>query len=530
MTAWQRQRQGVARQLLLFSISVLYLLVVPYCQGFAPVSHLCKNGPFVRRAILLQQPVGAAAAAVSAAVVQQAHCSYSPTLLTMSSPNNNNNDNVNSSYRFDITKAVFDLYSLRQIRGDALTKYNSLNQSEPLRINLSALAAFILAVTPLLAPELSADGSSLTVPQTASVLVGAVVAAANFVRECQRRDRQLTRLEKELQAVNLTIRRPASLIADAPYQTRAVRIAAEQQKSGLRVLAIAGNAAQLTHALQELAVFGRRLTQANCMVVAVPVNYGVDTVPKIVQQLHLGRPPWLAQAGDVDQWRAYLESLGSDGNNNDNDDDNKSDNASSLTWFGLSAGGRSFGSGTTAPIWLQMLGQHLRPMTVLDQDDPAIRRAGAVETESAVLEQQVAFYRALTTGDEAAMLQICDSAAADSVSAVVKAGGRLDAWSTCLEDGNRPANMKASDQDVTVVTDSTAISTCIEFPADLAGATLLAVQTWVQRDEEGGWKLAQHQTIPWADQAAAGTLLCDCRGCVTLVRAPDKRTFGGLIG
>ena len=41
--------------------------------------------------------------------------------------------------QFDITKPTFDLLSFRQIRSDALLRYNSLNQSEPLRINLFLL-------------------------------------------------------------------------------------------------------------------------------------------------------------------------------------------------------------------------------------------------------------------------------------------------------------------------------------------------------------------------------------------------------
>jgi hypothetical protein len=36
-----------------------------------------------------------------------------------------------SMSRFDITKPVFDLYSLRQVRGDALNKYSSLDQVPP---------------------------------------------------------------------------------------------------------------------------------------------------------------------------------------------------------------------------------------------------------------------------------------------------------------------------------------------------------------------------------------------------------------
>lgn len=82
------------------------------------------------------------------------------------------------------------------MRGDALAKYSSLNQ---LRINLSALLAFTFLVSPWLAQEL--NDIPLTLPQTIGAGVGAWARAGVFVRECQRRSRQLTRLEKELTAL-----------------------------------------------------------------------------------------------------------------------------------------------------------------------------------------------------------------------------------------------------------------------------------------------------------------------------------------
>jgi hypothetical protein len=101
-----------------------------------------------------------------------------------------------------------------------------------------------------------------------------------------------------------------------------------------------------------------------------------------------------------------------------------------------------------------------------------------------------------------------------------------------MEQGARPAGMVISGLDVFVASDTIAYSTCIEFPvnAGFDGATLLAVQRW-SRGEESDWRLELHQTIPWSmGSRAGGTLRCDCRGCVALARAQDKRTFGGLIG
>lgn len=116
------------------------------------------------------------------------------------------------------------------------------------------------------------------------------------------------------------------------------------------------------------------------------------------------------------------------------------------------------------------------------------------------------------------MLQLCDGRLDERVSAVTAEGGRLDDWKSRLEDGARLAGMKVADVVVTLLSPTSAFSTCIEFPASAEMATLLAVHEWTKVD--GGWKLSRHQTIPWTDMvAAAGTLICDGRGCVSLVRS-----------
>ena len=58
------------------------------------------------------------------------HHNYQCSALSMSNNLNNNNNN------FDLSKPTFDLFAFRSIRNDALLQYNTLNQSEPLRINL----------------------------------------------------------------------------------------------------------------------------------------------------------------------------------------------------------------------------------------------------------------------------------------------------------------------------------------------------------------------------------------------------------
>jgi len=93
--------------------------------------------------------------------------------------------------------------------------------------------------------------------------------------------------------------------------------------------------------------------------------------------------------------------------------------------------------------------------------------------------------------------------------------------------------MKVSGADSVVVSDTEAYTTVVEFPpnAGIDSATLLAQQRWTRPSRNDAWKLELHQTIPWSTETTAqGTLRCDRRGCVALTRAPERRTFGGIIG
>lgn len=409
---------------------------------------------------------------------------------------------LSSNDSFDISKPVFDLYAWRSVRGDALAKYNSLNQSEPLRINLSALFALTCFASPSLAEEINAEALSL--PQTALTVVLGLACSAAFVRENQRRAKQLTRLEKELAALSLTIRLPTSILADAAF-AKPVSIQQLQRKSASRVIAVTGTAAELAPTLQELRVLGRRLTQANTYVVVIPT----DGSTRADWGLPNERFTWLAEPAVVLQWKTYFATL-SEG--------------SDFKWFGLSSSGRSFGSGQgSRPVsWIQMLGQHLRPTDILDENDVS------KEDVDNVLSQMDLFYDALVQGNLEQMRSVCAEEQCKEVTGVIQAGGRLDDWKSCLQEGNRPAGMRVSGADVTIISKELAFSTVIEFPSAIEGATLLAMQKWIR--QAGEWRLARHQTIPWAENAAAGTLICDCRGCVSLTRSANRRTFGGLIG
>ena len=434
------------------------------------------------------------------------HSEVSPSRLFVQS-----SDNVS----FDISKPVFDLYAFRSVRGDALTKYNSLNQSEPLRINLAALALFTCLASPWLAEEFG-DGA-LTLPQTAGAILLALASGAAFVRETQRRSNQLARLEKELEALDLTIRLPTNMLADSPFQSAATVRQLLRQES-IRLLAVHGTADELKSSVEQLRVLGRRLVQANAYVVIIPTDNSSRADWGLTDK---ERYAWLANPEDMEKWKSYFGTVLKT--------QEGTAPSSTFRWFGLTSSGRSFGSGTTFPSWLQVMGKSLLPTAVLVETDPPVVDDDSRE-EAAILERQELFYSALTTGAEAKLSSGFDNKTATAVSDVMQQGGRLDAWQTCLADGARPEGMKIADADVTLVSGTLAFSTCIEFPALIPGASLLAVHTWVRASTADEWSLQQHQTIPWADSPAGGTLICDCRGCVSLVRSEERRTFGGLLG
>ena len=420
--------------------------------------------------------------------------------------------------QYDISKPVFDLYALRSVRGDALTKYNSLNQSEPLRINLYALGVLVFLSLPALSNDV--NGVPLTLPQAGVSILGAVGSTFFFIRECQKRSRQLTRIEKELVARDLRLRPPASVLADRPFGDALSIRSLQEYGGGPRVLALySATAGEMKKVLASLRVFGKRLTQANVLVIAIVRQGNLDA----------DRCTWLATPGNPKDWIDYFDSLSVD-------DTNDKSPLQTFKWFGLSNTGRSFGSGAgEPPSWLQLFGQHLRPLDIIDPEDTPLDDSSVASstTVQAVLGQQQVFYDALTNGKLAQLESVFLRNETQQVTNVMNEGGRLDSWKYCLEDGSRPEGMKIGNADVVMETETRAFSTCIEYPvADgLVDARLLAVQEWMREDTSSDWKIVQHQTIPWTtDVAAAGTLICDCRGCVSLVRGNQRRTFGGLIG
>ena len=158
--------------------------------------------------------------------------------------------------------------------------------------------------------------------------------------------------------------------------------------------------------------------------------------------------------------------------------------------------------------------------------DATDKDADTTSEEEEVLAQVKTFYAALTTGDQEGIDTVFSPSNSKEVSEVIDMGGRIDPWKDCLAEGARPSEMQISGADVTIVSDTEAYTTCIEFPANtgMDSASLLAVQRFIRADKNEPWKLDLHQTIPWNLEAKAqGTLQCDCRGCVALTRRKERR-------
>ena len=418
-----------------------------------------------------------------------------------------------SSSSFDLSKPVFDLYSLRSVRGDALTRYNTVNQSEPLRINLSLILTALLLCSPILVPEVT-NNTALTTPQLVLNLVGAVATAYLGVwRNSVARNRQLRRWERELSALELTIQLPnvydASSSSSSSTNRKTIERIGDSIENGKNVVAMRNFHTAVT---DEFHALRRRWRQAG--VIVVSDNDDDDDDRK--------RFSWTASPSDAKAYRAFWDEQLQTSTASSSSSSSSSNSVGG--WFGLAANtGRSFGSGSRPPSsWLQVLGQSLPPLQEFSAEDDAAKDGSSrrmMMMDPALRQQQTAFYTTLTTTEDAADTMahtIFSNTTADQVSEVIAQGGRLDPWSSCLEPDARPVGLTIVDVDDYIPSSSVAgqqYTTCVEVTA--TGETLLAVQTW---NEDDG-KLLLHQTIPWSSSApAAGTLLCDCRGCVSLVR------------
>lgn len=441
-----------------------------------------------------------------------------------------------SNNQFDMSKPTFDPLTLRSIRNDALIQYSSTNQSEPLRINLY----FLLACTFFAFPTISeAVGIQLpdNVPDFVSTLAsiaGGAGSFALFLRECKARSKQLNRIEREMNAEFLNVKLPDALGGGIKSLKE---LGVNRQK---KVIAISGSREDVKKVLAEGQVLRRRLVQSNCLLVVLPydISKSTDGVDVASTKWEWGKEDsgilggrWIAQADNLSTWIEYFTGLGNQKKDDGKLDEQNSQSVDSLIWFGLNANRRSFGSGigSSSLYFLQLMGSFLRPVAVLNDDDPP-----DTNSDQDLITAQSTFYNALTTGNGDLMKSVWSSSPyAKEVKDVVESGGRMDEWKTCLMDGLRPEGMVIADSDAWIKSDTEAFTTCIEFPpmAPMESGTLLAIQRWTRDSVNDAWKMELHQTIPWTPESrASGTLLCDCRGCVALTRSTEKRTFGGVIG
>jgi len=449
----------------------------------------------------------------------------------------------NLNNKFDLSKPTFDLFAFRSVRNDALLQYSTLNQSEPLRINLYLLLTLTLFAFPTINESVGiiADGTNSVITLAGSV-VGGLGSGFLFVRECGFRTKQLMRMEKELNAESLTVKLPTTNKLDPRLYGRQPVVALKELRGKRRILAVRGPADQLKEALVEMRVLRRRLAQSNTIVVLVPtddtITEGDDQFQQLgVQEREVRAGQWLGLLQNKSAWLNYFSEL----TNGDDRGDNNNNNNNGLVWFGLNYSGRSFASGVGKPRLLEIMGQHLRPVELFDVNDASESTVGTDEGTQRAVEQVLArqqkFYTSLTTGDMDGIQEVLSTNNAAEVTAVLDNGGRIDNWQSCLAEGARPAEMKTASSDVLLSSPTVAYSTTIEFPATNAygassfGNELLAIQRWGRAEEGEAWKMEYHQTIPWtADSKAGGTLRCDGRGCVALTSQTETRLSGRRIG
>jgi hypothetical protein len=317
------------------------------------------------------------------------------------------------SNQFDISKPVFDVLSLRTIRGDALILYDAANQSEPIRILLDGILCLLLLATPSLAEALDYD--PLGVPVTIATVAGSIWFARLFLKECKSRSNQLNRIEKELNTEILPIRLPANALSDRRFSKPVVlKSLSAGQLIPPRILALCGTTEKLQEALKGLRIQGKRLQQASVYVVCIPLEESSSFKPYewiLEQQQSPQTIPWLADSYDDKVWRAYFNDLAPD--------NAEASSKPSFLWFGLNSSGRSIGSGVDEiPMWLQLLGRHFRP--TMDDFELMEATSNADSTENgATLSAAVKdFYAALTTGNQDAMKSVFSQSVSSQVTEV----------------------------------------------------------------------------------------------------------------
>ncbi|CAJ1329421.1 unnamed protein product [Effrenium voratum] len=391
-----------------------------------------------------------------------------------------------------LRRSEFDPLSLQDFRREALIQYSNTNQSEPLRI----LIYFFLTICGLISPAFAPSNAPWWY---FALAIGLTLGfGLLFLREREKRTAQLVRLEREYAIGDLTLEF-WNVTAPKTCQLQALR-------SEKRLVALYGSFQQVTRALHSALPYRRRFEQSDVLILPVcsslegseEAAFGAFGTETLLRQAR----PWLAKARKLRRWRSYFESLL----------ESKDQRSESGLWVGLNFRGRVFGSDFGAPVWDELLAA-TPPAAPLSSTEPRCSWAEGLEAE------QERFYQSLCEGDEAAvraMFAKIDDAELSSVLQVDGQRSNLSTWDVVLSLQNRPQLRTASSD--CVISDKTAITTCIEFP--VLGPTLLATQTWTREGDI--WRLLSHRSIPYATQTEARVALrCDHRGCIAFGKQLD---------
>lgn len=390
-----------------------------------------------------------------------------------------------------LAEPEFDAVSLRQWRRETLVRYNNANQSEPLRIVLFFLLALaLLGAVPL------ADAVGAPPPEPlAAYVLGGLAAGAGFQDQRNKRTKRLTKIEREAAVGDLEISMKPAAARDFQSGLASTASLRSLRKSARVLAALCPDDESFFALTDEAKALRRRIKMSQTIVLAVRGDGATDADASFVPK-----------RGD-DLLKTFGTLLNEDGSWGEFQFKEKK-----AAWFALSYAGRSVGSGTGSPDFLELLGSLLPPRDFVAPLPP-------LQGGSGPLDAQKAFYAALTSGDLAAMRSVLSEGTAPRVSAALDAGARLDPWESQLRDDARPTDLKVGDADEFVNGDR-AFTTCVEETGN--GATLLAFQKWTL--ENDAWRLLSHETIPFAPGSQAGAVLkCDKRGCVALVRQQQGR-------
>ena len=355
------------------------------------------------------------------------------TKLKMSYYDNKNN---NRSNNFDLSKPTFDLFSLRTIRNDALLQYSSLNQSEPLRINLYLIGTIGLLSFPSISEAVIGEEANIQ-SIIASTLLG-VGSFGLFLNECKNRLNQLIRIEKEMNAEYLELSMSTNnklnpkLFDDKSTFGSGTTLKTLRGKK--RIVAISGTTDELKDVLLSFRVFRYRMNQADSIVVPLPtdINYTNSNDMKEwwktldITETEIRSCQWIAQPQNVPAWKEYFDNLLEETKKGNEEKDGNESSKNDLIWFGLNYNGRSFASGSgtnSSPMLLQILGRNLRPTCILDEtDEPQVVNSASKEVNAELVAEiqlsQERFYKSLTEGNIDEMNLIYSNQPADEVSEV----------------------------------------------------------------------------------------------------------------